>query len=99
MKRASIAIIILVSIFGALLYFSGRNSEAADIAAAKQQFMSTCNVYGNQTEYCSCTFDSLISKLGLDGVIKVSLKYNQDNVIPDEMYAAAASCFSKIKEN
>lgn len=102
--KKTIAITILstmVVIFIILLTIGLNTKEATPVKSEKtntymnrfkSEFMSSCVSENATYAYCSCTYEDLLNKLGENGFIKMSVKYTDDEIIPDEIIDSAKQC-------
>lgn len=58
----------------------------------KFEFMSTCAEDPALYDYCSCTYEDLESKYGVNGIMKMGLEYELNGELSDEMIESAISC-------
>ena len=57
----------------------------------KQAYMEGCMEEGTY-EYCSCTYDYILDKHGLDKFLDISVEYMKTEELPDEMWEAVKHC-------
>jgi hypothetical protein len=96
MKNKTITVVwgvaVLIAI-GVGVYFLTRST--VDDSNIKSGFMSGCMEEGNYA-FCDCSYESIKSQIGVDGLIKFSLEYDRTGVLPKEAYTAIASCLDKV---
>jgi hypothetical protein len=66
----------------------------------EKAYMESCveetDGFENGEAYCQCTYDVLKNRLGLDGLVLLSVDYLETNEMPDEMWDAVRECYDKL---
>jgi len=63
----------------------------------EEAYMEGCLEGGEVSEgYCSCTFDYLLSELGTEKLLNMSVEYDRTGELTPEMYDAASACLKKL---
>jgi len=79
---------------------SGMSLDVSDdevTSSLKDSFMSSCVVSGETNpEYCSCSYDKLMAKLGVEGFINMSSEYDETDKLPKGTIAIISECFDLL---
>ncbi len=99
MKNKTLEIILGVAVIAGIvfgvLYFTKKPEVAVNDSAIRNTFVSSCANGGSTFTVCDCAYTTLKTKLGLDGFIAMSVKYDQDKVMPDYVFGIISACLNK----
>lgn len=89
-------IVLLVMGFGGYTYLEKREvvkvPEAPKSTVLKDSFMEGCVEESGMYVECSCMYDELLSDLGTEGFIKMSVAYDETGEFPEQAYGIIARC-------
>lgn len=96
------AVVAVIVIIGLAVYFTEQESKNTPVVAEnstfKDDFMSGCTEAGpGFYGYCSCAYDKLEKQLGISGLIKMSIEYDETGVLPNEVLPAMTACADKLQ--
>lgn len=96
------AVVAVIVIIGLAVYFTEQESKSKPIVSEnstfKGDFMSGCTEAGpGFYEYCSCAYDKLEQQLGIPGLVKMSVEYDETGVLPSEVLPAMTACADKLQ--
>lgn len=89
----SITLLIIVGLIA-----NGQEKEKAPVTTSnymtefKNEFMKGCVSEKANYSSCSCLYEDLLNKLGENGLIKMAVKYADDEIVPDELVNSAKQC-------
>lgn len=61
----------------------------------KKGFMSECDPFRDQTEYCECGYDEMAKKYSMKEIMQISNKLD-DGEVPDELLEIFFECYNKV---
>lgn len=61
----------------------------------RSAYMSTCDPDGTNTVFCTCTYDYMLDKYGIDKMIEFGSEANEDEMI-DIVWEATLDCYEQI---
>lgn len=72
--------------------------ELSPAESIRVGFMEGC-VDGDPTmsEYCSCSYDSIVADVGVNGLVEFGLTYDETGELPQGMLEALVDCIHLIK--
>ena len=86
----SIAIIGVV-ILGIVSIYFGFKKEPVDDSYFRSTYINGCVSESNYA-FCSCSYESLKSQLGVEGLLQFAVEYESTGVLPKEAYTAISEC-------
>lgn len=95
------AVVAVIVIIGLAVYFTEQETKNTPVIAEnstfKDDFMSGCTEAGpGFYNYCNCAYNKLEQDLGINGLIKMSIKYDETGVLPSEVLPAMSACADKL---
>lgn len=106
-KLAKIILIVVAVLFvlGYLLAQLGKSVENENQPIyqktgyeIKQDFMEGCTENGGNTEFCSCSYDGVVNKYGIDGFRKLAIEMEDTGVLPEEVLNEGINCYDLFEE-
>ena len=68
--------------------------------AYEKAYMEACvaevSMYEGKEAYCQCTYDVLKNRLGLDGLVSLSIEYMETEETTEEMWDAVKECIDRL---
>lgn len=71
-----------------------QTTNSSSLDTFRNNFMSGCNEDGKNYPYCSCAFYDLMKQNGEDKLLKISMQYAVDGIIPQELIDSANECIN-----
>jgi len=90
--------ILVVGVLLGLLARSGsKGVEVVDKQVSiEEEYMTGCSPTGNNTAYCACTYDYLVSVYGKNGLMEIAFEYYRTEDFSKEMENAVIYCADKL---
>lgn len=103
-KTIAFTIIIIALIGGYFIYSSGqKNPTPVEVSqksedTIKSLYMNGCMDSDTPNyQLCSCTYDAIKAKYGLDGMINLADKMDGSGNLPDGVMGSVANCYQYIQ--
>lgn len=70
-----------------------RHENEKEKSVFRTYYMEACNLNGEMTKYCACTWDHMFDETGgLEGMIDMMTKFEKDEKFTPEMMNAMQAC-------